>query len=83
MGNFGGLGPHVQLIGTNVRPIRMSNTGQYMEGSPSYERHRTISSVATPMVVIVGGTVVLQNESIEDAGRGLWFHIEEGNWYQD
>ena len=71
MGSFGGLGTCVQLIGTNVRPTRMSNAGQYMEGSPSYERHRTASSVATPMVVIVGGTVVLQNESMEDAGEGI------------
>ena len=42
-----------------------------MEGSPSYERHQTASNVATPVVVIVGGTVVLQNELMEDAGEGI------------
>ena len=52
-----------------------------MEGSPSNERHRTASNVTTPVVVNVGGTVVLQNELMEDAGEGLWFHIEHGNCY--
>ena len=54
----------------DFRPIRTSNAGQYMEGSPSYERHRTTYNVATPLVVIVGGTVVLQNE-MEDVREGI------------
>ena len=41
-----------------------------MEGFPSYERHRTASNVATPLVVIVGGIVVLQNELMENVGEG-------------
>ena len=39
-----------------------------MEGSPSYERHRTTNNVATPLV---GRTVVLQNELMEDAGERI------------
>ena len=42
-----------------------------MEGSPSYERCRIANNVATPLVVIVGGTVVLQNELMEDVGEGI------------
>ena len=32
-----------------------------MEGSASYELSQTTNNIATPMVVTVGGTVVLQN----------------------
>ena len=71
MGSFGGLGSRVQLVKTTFRPARASNVGQYMEESPSHEQHQTTSNVATPLVVIVGGTVVLQNELMEDVGEGI------------
>ena len=38
MGSFGGLGTRVELAGATFRSARTSNVGQYMEGSPSYER---------------------------------------------
>ena len=70
MGSFGGMGNRIYLAGAIFRPARTTNTRQYIEGSPSYERHRTTSNVATPLVDIVGGTIVLQNELMEDAGEG-------------
>ena len=71
MGTFGRLGTHVQLAGATFQPARTSNVGQYMEGSPSYELSRTTNNITTPMVVTVGGTVVSQNELIEDVGAGI------------
>ena len=71
MGSFGRLGSRIQLVGATFRPARTSNVGQYMEGSPSYERRRIANNVATPLVVIVGGTVVLQNELMEDVEEGI------------
>ena len=68
---MGSFGSRVQLAGATIRPTRTSNSRQYMDGSPSYEQHRTANNVATPVVVIVGGTVVLQNELMEDAGEGI------------
>ena len=72
MDSFGRLRSHIQLAGATFRPARTSNVGQYMEGSPSYERRRIANNVATPLVVIVvGGTVVLQNELMEDVGEEI------------
>ena len=83
MGSFGGMGNRVYLAVATFRPARTTNTGQYIEGSPSYERHQTTSNVATPLVDIVGGTVVLQNELMEDAGEGTMVLHRIGNCYQD
>ena len=49
-----------------------------MEGFPSYERHRTVDNVATPLVVIVGATIVLQNEQMDDEGEGIVGPIRTG-----
>ena len=71
MGSFHGLGTRVQSTGATFRPARMSNARQFIDGSPSYEQHQTASNVTTPVVVIVGKTVVLQNELMEDAGEEI------------
>ena len=70
MGSFGGMENRVHLVAATFQPARTTNIGQYITGSPSYERHQTISNVATSLVDIVGGAVVLQNELMEDAGEG-------------
>ena len=49
-----------------------------MEGSPSYEQIQIASNVATPLVVNVGSTVVLQNELMEDVGEGIVRSIRTG-----